>query len=181
MLLAVLAIALGWAAGRRSGGRLSNLAHARVPWIGALAAGTALELAGSFLGSGGFGLALLIAGYLLLFAFAAANVRLTGMVLVAVGLLANLAVFAADGSMPVAGVPGGWSSGSRHRAERPDDHLLGLADVVHVPLVGEVVSAGDILICLGVAAVTWDLMDPTGRPRRLRTGQVRRPETTRRS
>ena len=47
---------------------------------------------------------ILLAGYVLLICFAVRNAGLTGMVLVAVGLLANLAVIAVDGGMPVRGL-----------------------------------------------------------------------------
>ena len=83
---------------------------------------------------------------MLLIGFALRNAGLTGMVLVAVGLLANLTVIAVDRGMPVRGLPAGVSDGWRHHGERPGDHLTGLADVVRLTPLGETVSAGDIVL-----------------------------------
>ena len=61
----------------------------------------------------------LVAGYLLLVGFALRNAGLTGMVLVAFGLLANLAVIVVDGGMPVRGLPAGAADGPRHHGDTP--------------------------------------------------------------
>jgi hypothetical protein len=167
MLLIVVALAAGSIVGLALGGRVRRMADARLRSIGLLLAGAGSEFAGSHLGAGWFGSALLIGGYVLLLSFAVANVALTGMVLVAVGLVANLTVIALDGGMPVRGVPPGASYGARHHGERPGDHLTGLADVVRVSPLGETVSAGDIVLSLGVATVVVGLMRPARRrPRR---------------
>jgi hypothetical protein len=117
------------------------------------------------MGAGGVATAFVIAGYAGLIAFALANYRLIGMVLIAMGLAANLTVIAVDGGMPVRGVPQGYDLGPRHHPERPGDQLTGLADVVHVGVIGETVSAGDIVLSVGSAAVVWGLLAP-GRGRR---------------
>jgi hypothetical protein len=105
----------------------------------------------------------LIAGYLLLVGFALRNLAITGMVLVAMGLLANLTVVALNGGMPVRGLPAGTTYGPRHHGQRPGDRLTGLADVVHLPALGEIVSPGDLVLGLGVATVVVTLMRPSRR------------------
>jgi hypothetical protein len=105
----------------------------------------------------------MIAGYVLMIGFALRNVAVTGMVLVAAGLLANLTVIAVDRGMPVRGLAAEVSDGWRHHGERPADRLMGLADVVRTPL-GETISAGDIVLSLGVATAVVSLMRPRRRP-----------------
>ena len=140
-------------------------------WAPALLAGAACELVSSLWVSGTAGLVVLIAGYLLLIGFAAGNLAVTGSVLVMVGLLANLAVMAADGGMPVRGQPAASGFGPRHHAERPGDHLTALGDVVSVPALGEVFSAGDLLLGAGVAVMLVTVSRPRTRGRRMATGR----------
>jgi Family of unknown function (DUF5317) len=164
MSLVVLALLAGLAAGWIRGGRVRYLAGVRLRWVGLLLAGAVCEFVGSRWGSGSVGISILIVGYLLLAGFALRNVALTGMVLVAFGLLANLVVIAVDGGMPVRGVPAGATYGPRHHGVRPGDHLVGLADWVRLAHSGHIVSPGDLVLALGVATVTAGLMRP---PRRL--------------
>lgn len=173
MLLPWCAVAAGLAIGLLSGGRLQRLAEARLRLVSLLLAGAVLEAAGTLWIGGRWGLAALIAGYISLLAFALANAATTGMVLVAAGLLANLAVIAVDSGMPVRGVATDITAGARHHGIRPGDRLTFLADVVPVPAVGETVSAGDIVLSIGVATVIAGLVRP-----RLRTPD-RRPDRAR--
>jgi hypothetical protein len=168
MSLVLIALAAGTIVGFARGGRLRHLADAHLRWLGLLVAGAVCELAGSRWGAGWLVNALFVSGYVLLVAFAVRNAALTGMVLVAVGLAANLTVISLDGGMPVSGLPSGHY-GARHRAERPGDHLTGLADTVKLSPLGETVSGGDIVLCLGVATVMAGLL----RPPRRRGGGVR--------
>lgn len=151
MWLAALALAAGVVTGLALGGRLRHLGglQLRLPWL--LVAGALFELIGTRWVSDQVGLALLVIGYVLLVAFALANLRLTGMVLVAVGLLCNLVVIAVDGGMPVRGVPAGISDSPRHHGMRASDQLTPLADDLRVAPVGETVSAGDVVLSVGVA------------------------------
>jgi hypothetical protein len=163
MLLVVVALAVGTAAGLLLGGRVRHLAGTRLRSVGLLLGGAVCELAGNRWDAGTVGTGIIVAGYLLLLAFAAHNAAITGMVLVAAGLLANALVIAIDNGMPVRGAPPGATFGARHHGERPGDHLSGLADVIHAPLVGETVSAGDLVLSLGMATVVVSLLRP---PRR---------------
>jgi Family of unknown function (DUF5317) len=163
MLLSVIAVVVGLVAGTLAGGSWRNAAQAPVRRIGLLLAGVVCEFVAGRWGSGWTGLAFVIAGYVLLLAFAASNLTLTGMVLVAVGLLANLTVIAVNGGMPVRGVPPGATYGPRHHGLRPGDHLIGLADVLHVSFLGETLAAGDIVLAVGVATVIAALLRPCRR------------------
>lgn len=140
-------------------------------WPLALAVGACLELAASLWVSGVGGLAMLIAGYVLILGFAARNLAVTGSVLVIVGLAANLAVMALDGGMPVRGVSPSSGFGPRHHAERPGDHLTALADVIPVAPLGEVFSPGDLVLAAGVATMIVSVTTPARRRRRAVAGR----------
>jgi hypothetical protein len=163
MSLVVVALAAGLAAGLLRGGKFRHLARARLSGVGLLLAGAACEFAAGWV-DGWAGAALLLSGYLLLIAFALRNAATTGMLLAAVGLIANLTVISVDRGMPVRGVPASSTYGWRHHGERPGDRFIGLADVVRVRPLGETVSAGDIVLSVGVATVVATLMRPPRRP-----------------
>ncbi len=163
MPLVVVALLAGLLAGLLLGGSVRRLATGRLHGFGLLCTGAACELATRWVG-GGAGAGIMIAGYVLMICFALRNAAVTGMVLVAVGLAANLTVIAIDRGMPVRGLAAGASDGWRHHGERPGDRLTGLADVVPVTPLGETVSAGDIVLSLGVATAMVSLMRPRRRP-----------------
>jgi hypothetical protein len=169
MLLSAIAVVAGTVAALVVGGKLSNSSLASVHRIWLLLAGAGLELVGSEWVSATAGLVLVIGGYVLLIGFAASNFRLAGMVMVTIGLLANLAVVAWDGGMPVRGVAPEVTFGPRHHGQRPGDHLTGLADTVRVAALGEMISAGDIVLTVGTAVVAFGLV----RPPRRRPGSTR--------
>jgi hypothetical protein len=162
MSLVVVAITAGVAAGLLLGGSFRRLAGTRLRAVGLLLAGAGCEILTRWVG-GMTGTVILVVGYLLLIGFACRNVATTGMVLVAVGLLANLTVITVNRGMPVRGLPPGITYGWRHHGERPSDHLTGLADVVRLTPLRETVSAGDIVLSLGVATVVATLMRPSRR------------------
>ena len=146
------------------GGRLRYLAGARLRWVGLLAAGAVGEFVGSRWGTGTVAPRRGVVGYLLLLGFALRNLALTGMILVACGLLANLAVIVVDGGMPVRGVPAGAAYGPRHHGVRPGDHLVELSDQIRwrrsTPRFRPATSSWP----LGVATLTAGLMRPRRRP-----------------
>ena len=136
-------------------------------WPVAIVAGASCELVSSLWLTGDAGLVVLIAGYLLLVGFAARNAAIVGSVLVVVGLVANLTVIALDGGMPVRGLPASSGFGPRHHGARHGDHLVGLGDVVSVPALGEVFSAGDLLLAAGVVTMLVTVRTPGRRGRRV--------------
>src|ERR1700722_20519325 len=105
MSLVALALALGVLAALLLGGRLRHVAGTRLRSVGLLLGGAVAEFAGSRWGDGAVGTGILIAGYLLLVGFALRNLAITGMVLVAMGLLANLTVIALNGGVAAPGPP----------------------------------------------------------------------------
>jgi Family of unknown function (DUF5317) len=163
MALVLVALATGLLAGLVLGGSVRSLARARLHGLGLLLAGAICELGARWIG-GGVEAGMVVAGYVLMICFALRNAGLTGMVLVAVGLVANLAVIVVDQGMPVRGLPAGVSDGWRHHGERAGDHLTGLADVVRLAPLGETVSAGDIVLSLGAGTAVVALMRPRRRP-----------------
>jgi hypothetical protein len=163
MLLALIALAVGCALGLLLGGRFRNLWRVSLRDVGLLLAGAVCELAGDRWGSGWAGTVVVVIGFVLLFGFAVRNIKLTGMVLVAAGLLSNMTVIAFNSGMPVRGVPAGATYGPRHHGEKPGDRLIGLADVVHIAPLDETVSAGDIVLSIGVATIITGLMQPARR------------------
>lgn len=184
MWLPLLALITGGAIGLSAGGRLRWLADHRVRAWALAALGIGLELLAGRWSLGAAGEACLLGGYVCLLVFAAANAHLVGAGVVAAGVLANLAVVAADGGMPVrpaavvlAGIAtpatvGGVSYGPRHHAERRGDHLTILDDRIPLSALHQVVSFGDLVLAGGVADVAAHLTGPPPRHRRRNTAAM---------
>lgn len=174
MGLSVLAVAVAALASLATGGRPSRLArlHFRHAWLLALALGA--ELLGADVLATGFDpspaaraarLAALGVGLAAAGVFLVANRRTPGLSLILVGLLANAAVIAVNGTMPVslwaamhAGVVTGTLAGSPYHAlANPQTHLRLLADIIPfpLPLVPEVLSAGDVLVAAGAGLLVF--------------------------
>ena len=179
MLPALVAVVAGLLIGLAAGRRPPAGAAARVGAgvrVGAVAVAVAVAVAGvtvALVGRavpGGAGVAVLVGGYALLAATALAARRHPGMVLVAAGLLANLVVVAVDGGMPVRTLPPGAVASGHHHGLGPADRLTGLADDTRLPVLGAVVSAGDVVACVGAAVAAFAWLEPVGGRR-----PVRRP------
>jgi hypothetical protein len=185
VILVLAALGAGVAVGLALGGKIRNLAdvHFRWPWLALL--GLALQwlpVPSGWAHAAGWAVVLLIASYVLLLVFVGANIRRPGMAVVAVGLLLNGLVIAANGGMPVTAAAVRAASGStplaveirqleqeggaKHRLARPDDSLLWLADRFGVgPPIGGVFSIGDFFWLVGGAWLVAGLMlrpTPTG-------------------
>ncbi len=175
MLLALLALVAGSAAGWAAGRRLPRSAGG---WRGVVLVpvGAVLLIAGARWVGGGLGVALSVAGYGALLAFAAANRRHPGLMLVATGILANLVVIAADGGMPVRGLAPGATAAGGHHGLSSRDHLTGLSDMLRLPGLHETVSPGDLLIALGGAVAVFFWLEPTQTPGRARAGGAKRAD-----
>jgi len=157
LILATLGLAL--AVGLLTGGRAAGLAAARLRWWWLAFAGIALQFLPL---SGTPGFVVLLASFLLLVAFCAANLRAPGFWLIAVGLAANLVVIAANRGMPVtrqALVASGQADtirslrehgGAKHHLADADDVLLPLADVIGIgPPIRQAISVGDVFVHAG--------------------------------
>ncbi|HWB72567.1 MAG TPA: DUF5317 domain-containing protein [Egibacteraceae bacterium] len=189
MSLVVLAVVAAVGVGYGRGGRLSNLAHARLTRSWLVAAAVVAQGLLALLSAGGAGMAgslLLVASYGALLAFVWSNRFLPGMVLVFLGFGLNAVVIAVNGAMPVSraallavGADPGELPPGKHRLLGPDDPLRPLADVLPVPLLHTVVSVGDLILAAGVAVLVANLMlarpPPPGRRARTDTGSPGRP------
>lgn len=141
------------------GGRLRNLGLVRFRYPAVGLAGVALQV----LPIGGTpGFLALVASFLLLLFVSAANWRLTGFVLVIVGLWMNFLVIVVNRGMPVtreAIVASGQaatlegiedSGGTKHHLATAEDDLMFLADRIAVPApVKQAISVGDIVAYAG--------------------------------
>ena len=182
MLLIAGAIVAGGLVGLALGGSLRSFAEIRLRWWPLAVIGLALQLAPvpSLAGQTDhwIGVGLLIASYVVLLAFVAANIRLPGFALISVGFALNVLVISLNGGMPVSrhalreayGPAYGAaltelesSAGAKHHLQRPDDVLAPLTDVIALgPPVRLVMSVGDVFFFLGV---TWVIAAATRGPR----------------
>jgi hypothetical protein len=163
------AILVSWAAGRRLRATPAT-GPARALLL--LTAGAVCLLVGPHVGRSLLGVVLTDGGYALLLLFAVANRRHPGLILIAVGLLANLAVVAADRGMPVKGLPAGVDQGSTHHGLSTRDHLTFLGD--NIRLAGETISPGDITIAAGAALAAFCWLEPSPDDRSRARQPVRR-------
>ncbi len=136
----------------------------RRPGLAALA--LALVAASAHWPRAGVGTALQAAGYAVGAGFGVLNRRHPGAVLVSAGLIANLLVVALNGGMPVSGLAAGVPAGAHHHGLGAGDRLAFLADDVVVPVTGERVSAGDLLVALGGAVMAFSWAEPAVRAER---------------
>ena len=167
MFIAV-AIVVGVLVGLLRGGRFANLGEATFRLWPLLVLGVVVQGAAAFTGEGA--VAVILVSYVLLIAFAAANLRHAGMGVVVVGIALNLVVIAVNGGMPVrqeAIVAAGIATheevpdlefGAKRHLEDGDDRLTFLGDIVPVPVAEEVLSFGDLAMAVGVAAVLANLL-----------------------
>ena len=159
MRLIVATLGLALVVGLLTGGRPAGLAGTRLRWWWLAFAGIALQFLPL---SGTPGFLLLLASFVLLVAFCAANLRAPGFRLIAVGLAANLVVIAANRGMPVtrqALVASGQADtirslrergGAKHHLADADDVLLPLADVIGIgPPIRQAISVGDVFVHAG--------------------------------
>ena len=183
LILLVLVVAAGL--GFLTGGRLSGFDEVRLRWWPLALLGLAMQLVpvpdlGDDL-EDIVGVALLIASFGPLLAFATLNLRSPGFPLVLIGMLMNLLVISVNAGMPVtreALVASGQEEslrvleqgrGSKHHlADEDEDRLLFLADAIGLgwPF-NEVVSAGDLVLYAGAG---WYVFGA------LRAGAGARPE-----
>jgi hypothetical protein len=136
----------------------------------------------------GLGIVVLLAAYGCLLVFAARNILLVGMGVVAVGLLANLTVITVNGGMPVhpaAVVQAGLATpeqladvayGRRHHPETGKDHLTFLDDRLPLAPVHQVLSIGDLILAFGMGDMIANLVR---HPRRRRATWDRPAHTAR--
>lgn len=177
MFFTVVAVVVGLAIGLLTGGRLQHLGERRFRGAPLLVAGLVVQVASGWFGRGPT-VPLVVVSYVLLVAFAAANLPLLGMGVVLVGLLMNFTTIAVNGGMPVrrsAVVASGiasWHEVDRldmrrkRHLQRPDDDLMVISDIIPVPVLHEVLSFGDLVMSVGVMGVLVHLLRPVPARRR---------------
>jgi Family of unknown function (DUF5317) len=181
MGITVIAVLLGAGIGSALGGRWRHLGQRHLAaWPLALMGiglqGIAAALAGDP------GTALLLASYVALAAFCVLNLDIFGMPVILFGVLLNGVVVAVNRGMPVrrsALVAAGGAARAahlhltgKHHVAGPGDHLIGLADIVPLKPLHEVVAAGDLVIAAGLILVLVTLLKAPYRPRHLATRRV---------
>lgn len=176
MRLAVLAVLAGLVVAIAAGGRPGNIPAEGLRWPTLTVLAVALYWTPSLLGATpSAAVVLIVSSYAALLAFALANLRLTGMAVVALGLGLNALVIVANDGMPVdpravvsTGLarPGELAAielGAGRQWQEPDDRLAVLGDIVPVAVLDEVVSFGDLVLAAGLANVGFRLLRPAGR------------------
>jgi hypothetical protein len=172
MWYAVVAIAVGVAIGFVRGGRFTNLATRTFRAIPLFVVGVALQLATEVIHfPRAIDVTLVLASYAALAAFALRNLHLAGMGVFALGLVLNIAPIAVNQGMPVratAVVDAGivrrsdeiarLRFGGKRHLERPGDHLILLSDIIPDWLFHEVLSFGDLVMSVGIAALIAHLL-----------------------
>jgi hypothetical protein len=96
---------------------------------------------------------LLVASYVLLLGFCAANLGLRGMSVVAIGIALNAAVITVNRGMPIRTTRGEVTTTVKHHRERPSDRLMPLADIIVVPPINQALSFGDLIMVVGLMDV----------------------------
>jgi Family of unknown function (DUF5317) len=161
MRLILTTVSIAIAIGYLAGGRLSGLARLDLRWPALALVGVALQFAPW---SGMPGFVALLLSFAGLIAFALANARQAGFVLIVVGLAMNLTVIAVNQGMPVTRaslVRSGQADtlaslvddgGNKHHLAGPTDALVVLGD--WIPVGGPVrqsISIGDLFVHVGLA------------------------------
>jgi hypothetical protein len=167
LYLGLLAVALGFALGLARGGRIGNLLHLPTRWLWLALIPLALQV-GLFLTPLGTWLGAWLgpvhtASYVLLLIPVLLNLALPGMRLIALGLVFNALVIGANGGfMPVA-PEAMHAAGIGARLEvleslgriqksilmTEDSRFALLADWIPLPVLGRVISPGDVVLMIG--------------------------------
>lgn len=172
----ILAVCVGLVIGALRRGRLTSIARTRIrhPEFLLVAIAASLFVDQTDMGpSGAIALLGLIGGL----AFAIVNVHLAGMTVIAIGIAANLLPIALNGAMPVRPealveaemvtadeLPRVTLNGARELSD--DSTLLSmLGDTFPVRWTNQVVSIGDLIMMVGLAALVANLMLQRRRPR----------------
>ena len=169
MRITLIAIGVGFALAPVLGGRFKNLKGRSLRLWFLLPVGPALALAGG--GSAGptWPVVLVLLSFACLFAFAVANLGVTGFWMIALGLFLNALVIGVNHGMPIGRSALAHTGNnasvyvSLHHVQRSSDRLLILGDVVPISPIGEIVTFGDLILAVGLVDVIVHLMRPSKR------------------
>ncbi len=167
MLLGLIALVIGAIIGLLRGGRWSSLIAAPVRGKAFLVAGVASSLVLATLDPSMPVLWSTVA-LVAFIGFGASNLTMSGVIVFMVGLLCNLAVLLANGAVPVSERAltsvdrvddrGAAIIEGAHESTETARRLGFLADVVPVPVIGAVVSLGDLIALVGAADIITNLL-----------------------
>ncbi len=167
----LVAIGLGFLLALVFGGRFRNLGERTLRSWFLLPLGLALQLTAIESHGDTWPFLLVLLSYAFLFAFAVANVSVTGFWMILLGVTLNALAIGLNHGMPVShdaldhtGRHAGVFAAESH-AHRSSDKALFLGDVVPVTPLGEVVSFGDLVLGVGLVDVIIHLMRPARRRR----------------
>jgi hypothetical protein len=181
--LVLLLLAVSFGLGLLLGGSFKNLAELKLRYWGLALAGYALQVL-PYPESWGrdVPIAMLLVSFVLLLAFAMANLRQPGVPLIVLGVLLNFIVIAANWGMPVSAralINSDQADvlrelelapGQKHHLANGTDHFRFLGDVIPIPdPIHITLSVGDLILYAGVGVllvVRMRTADPLGRPDR---------------
>jgi len=182
MLAFAVVIVVGLAIGSARGGSVKNLLAARLRWPGLVIVAVALQLSGMLIPRSlsiiAFGL--VVASYIVVFAFAGLNWRLPGMAFVAVGAAMNYTVILLNRGMPISAAAAarvGYGGAKAQELVIRGKHFINstgharlspLGDVIPLWRQPTVASVGDLIIWAGLVLVVASLvLGPRGRRTKL--------------
>jgi hypothetical protein len=167
VLLSIFAFGVGCLVGRLLGGRWQGITSTTLHATGALIAGITTTLVLTLIDPA-FAIGWLLIGYACYFVFGLKNLHVTGMIVLLVGLLMNIAPALANGAVPVSelalvsvgdvqesGAP--IIEGARESTDTATS-LSSLGDVVPVPLFNAAISLGDLVMLVALADIAANLM-----------------------
>jgi hypothetical protein len=165
--LLVLAVVLGALVVPVARGSWGRLLDTPIRWPVLIPVGVALQIGAAWWRPDrsasvqrGVAFAMLMASFALIVTWCTRNRHLRALLVVAAGVALNALVVGVNGGMPVR-LPDDASAASiaalddsvEHHLERDDDLLIPLADVIVLPRpLNRSISAGDVLILVGIAA-----------------------------
>jgi hypothetical protein len=166
VLLAFLSLLTGSLLGRIRGGQLSGIVDARIKAKGLLVAGIGATLVLNVL-TPSIPMFWLVVAMLSFLGFAAANLTLTGMIVLTIGMVLNLLPVLANGAVPVSELAlqsvnvvdasGAAIIDGPRESTATATRLAFLGDVIPVPIVNRVVSLGDLIILVALADLVMNL------------------------
>lgn len=167
VLFSIFAFITGAAIGRARGGRLSAFSSIRLNAAGGLAVGISLVLIVTLIGPSQ-PLWWMLGAYVAFAYFGVRNLQLTGMVVLLIGMLMNLAPLIANFAVPVS-ERALISVGEVDEAGDPvietirestdtAGSLVFLGDVVPLPIFAAVISLGDLVIAVALADIAANVM-----------------------
>ena len=167
----LIAVGVGFALALVLGGRFRYLAGRTLRLWFLLPLGLALQLAAVSSAGPTWPFLLVLFSFACLFAFAIANLGVTGFWMIALGLFLNAFAVGLNHGMPI-GHKALSHTGNNvgvfaalHHTQRSSDRLLILGDVVPISPIGEVVTFGDLILAVGLVDVIVHLMRPPKRRR----------------